>query len=97
MTDIIRAKGRTGQIIESLLGLDSTNGNLDFVDGELKTNKCDSSGNLLETMFITQISSRIDELLEKKDFYETLLYEKIRNLLYVPICCERQVVFYSFR
>lgn len=88
MTDIIRAKGRAGQIIESLLGLDSTNGNLDFVDGELKTNKCDSSGNPLETMFITQISSRIDELLEKKDFYETLLYEKIRNLLYVPICKE---------
>ena len=39
-------------------------------------------------MFITQISSIIDELLDMKSFYETSLYQKIENLLYVPICKE---------
>lgn len=85
MTDIIKNKGKSGQLLEITLGLNLSNTNLDFEDGELKTNKCDTTGKSLETMFITQISTMIDELLTGKDFYESKLYKKINNLLYVPI------------
>ncbi|TJX14595.1 DNA mismatch repair protein MutH [Tissierella creatinini] len=88
MKDIIRAKGRSGQLMEMVLGLNNTNTTLDFVDGELKTNKCDRYGNPMETMFITQISSIIDDLIGEKNFYETHIYNKISNLLYVPISKE---------
>ena len=63
-----------------------SNTNLDFDDGELKTNKCDSVGNPRETVFITQISSVIDELIQERPFEQTHLYEKISNILYVPVC-----------
>ncbi|MGL5717023.1 MAG: MutH/Sau3AI family endonuclease, partial [Paraclostridium sp.] len=85
MSDIKRNKGKSGQLLEITLGLNLSNTNLDFEDGELKTNKCDSSGKPLETMFITQIAKIIDELLSEKNFYESKLYNKIENLLYVPI------------
>ena len=85
MIDIIKNKGKTGQLLEITLGLNLSNTNLDFEDGELKTNKCDTTGKPLETMFITQISTMIDDLLTNKDFYESKLYNKINNLLYVPI------------
>lgn len=49
---------------------------LAFEDRELKTNKCDSFGNPLETMFITQASAIIDEVLSSKNFYQTKLYAK---------------------
>ncbi len=83
---IIINKGKTGQLLELALGKQLDNANLDFEDGELKTNKCDSLGNPKETVFITQISSIIDELLNEKPFETTHLYEKISNLLYVPVC-----------
>ncbi len=85
MENIIRAKGRSGQLLELALGLQNTNTTLDFIDGELKTNKCDKEGNPQETMYITQISKIIDDLLLKKNFYDTHVYKKISNLLYVPI------------
>lgn len=85
MIDIIKNKGKSGQLLEITLGLNLSNTNLDFEDGELKTNKCDITGKPLETMFITQISAMIDDLLANKDFYESNLYKKINNLLYVPI------------
>ncbi len=88
MEGIIRAKGRTGQLLEILIGLENSTKNLDFKDGELKTNKCDRFGNPLETMYITQISLIIDDLIMKKNFYDTHVYEKISNILYVPICKE---------
>ena len=83
---IIKNKGKTGQLLEMALGKKLDNCNLDFEDGELKSNKCDASGKPLETVFITQIASVIDELLEEKPFEETHLYEKISNILYVPVC-----------
>ena len=86
LANIIRAKGKTGQILELALGLNLTSGGLDFEDGELKTNKCDVNGKPLETMFICQIASMIDDLLESKPFEETYLFEKIDRILYVPVC-----------
>ena len=85
MEDIKRNKGKSGQLLEITLGLNLSNASLDFEDGELKTNKCNSCGKPLETMFITQISQMIDELLSESDFYQSKLYKKIENLLYVPI------------
>lgn len=81
-------KGRTGQLLELTIGLKLSNTILDFEDGELKTNKCDHAGKPLETMFITQTSSIIDELLSKRKFQDTKLYQKIQRLLYVPISKE---------
>lgn len=83
---IKRNKGKTGQLLELALGKKLDSYNIDFEDGELKSNKCDQNGTPLETVFITQISSVIDELLEEKKFEETHLYEKISNMLYVPVC-----------
>lgn len=65
MQMIIINKGKTGQLLELSLGMHLSSTNLDFEDGELKTNKCDASGNPRETVFITQISSVIDELIEQ--------------------------------
>lgn len=86
--NIIKNKGKTGQLLELTIGLQLSNTILDFEDGELKTNKCDKQGNPKETMFITQVNSIIDELLEKKPFFESKLYKKIKHLLYVPISKE---------
>lgn len=86
MDMIIVNKGKTGQLLELALGMRLSSANLDFDDGELKTNKCDAHGNPKETVFITQISSAIDELLQERTFEETHLYEKISNILYVPVC-----------
>ena len=83
---IIRNKGKTGQLLELALGKKLDSFNIDFEDGELKSNKCDASGKPLETVFITQIASKIDELLQEKPFEETHLFEKINNILYVPAC-----------
>lgn len=82
---IIKNKGKSGQLLETTIGLNLSNTNLDFEDGELKTNKCDKTGKPLETMFITQIAGIIDDLLISKNFYESKLYCKMKNLLYVPI------------
>lgn len=78
-------KGKTGQLLEMAIGLKLSNTILDFEDGELKTNKCTRSGRPLETMFITQITSMIDELLECNNFEKTKLYKKFKHILYVPI------------
>lgn len=83
--DIIKNKGKTGQILELTIGLKLSNTTLDFEDGELKTNKCDKYGNPKETMFITQTATMIDEILERKAFKTTKLYKKLQNILYVPI------------
>lgn len=86
METIIVNKGKTGQLLELALGMHLSSTNLDFEDGELKTNKCDKLGNPKETVFITQISSVIDELIQQRPFEDTHLYEKINNILYVPVC-----------
>lgn len=83
---IIKNKGKTGQLLELALGKKLDSFNIDFEDGELKSNKCDATGKPLETVFITQIASVIDELIQKRKFEETHLYEKINNILYVPVC-----------
>ena len=36
MVNIVKAKGKTGQLLEILLGLENSSKHLDFEDGELK-------------------------------------------------------------
>lgn len=79
------AKGNTGKLLEKIIGLPPGNTLRDFEDGELKTNKCNAIGMPLETMFISQISSRFDELLNDVNFENSWIYQKIDKLLYVPV------------
>lgn len=81
-------KGKTGQLLELALGKKLDSSNIDFEDGELKSNKCDRTGKPKETVFITQIASIIDDLIEQRPFEETHLFEKINNMLYVSVCKE---------
>lgn len=80
-------KGGVGQFLEKLIGLETNNSLLDFQDGELKTNKANSNGAPMETMFISQIAKNFDELIDTRlEFQDSWVYEKISNLLYVPVC-----------
>lgn len=80
-------KGGVGQFLEKLIGLENTSNNIDFSDGELKTNKVDATGKPLETMFISQISRSFDDLIsDSSSFIDSWIYQKISNMLYVPIC-----------
>ena len=82
-------KGGFGQLIEKYIGLDNTSKHIDFIDGDLKTNKTNPIGIPMETIFITQIKSIIDEmLLSKKTTYQNRIFKKIKNLLYVGVCKE---------
>ena len=77
LKDIIVAKGNTGKMLEKIIGLPAGNTLRDFEDGELKTNKVRADGSPLETMYISQISSRVDELLNNIDFKDSWIYKKI--------------------
>ncbi len=81
-------KGGIGQMLLLYLGLPLDSKLTDFVDGELKTNKTDSKGNSKETIFITQILSTIDELIDDtpKSFWNSNLFKKIKNVIVVGIC-----------
>jgi len=84
----LRDKGCTGILLEQLLGMSRDNRPSDFLDAELKTNRSAPDGTPLETMYITQIGSRIDDLLEAKPFDQTWLAAKIRRVVYLPVVKE---------
>ena len=82
---MVVAKGRAGKLLEMLLGLPPGIRLTDFEDGELKTNKSRADGTPLETMFISQISTRVDSLLRAEPFDHSWVYEKIRRIVYLPV------------
>ncbi|MFX1353983.1 MAG: DNA mismatch repair protein MutH [Promethearchaeota archaeon] len=82
---IIVAKGKTGKLLEQVLGLSPGARLRDFEDGELKTNKARADGYPRETMFISQISSRVDDLFGRRPFRQSWLYRKIRRIVYIPV------------
>ena len=88
IVDLKTDKGIVGKLLERSIGLANTSYTLDFEDGELKTNKCLPNGEPKETIAITQISSIIDEILNRQPFDQTVLLNKVKNLLYVPVCKE---------
>ncbi|MDX2110735.1 MAG: DNA mismatch repair protein MutH [Verrucomicrobiota bacterium] len=85
--DLRTNKGNVGQLLLNHIGLTLDNSLCDFEDGELKTNKALPCGEPCETMFITQISRIIDSMITAppKPFAESNLYNKIRNLIYLPV------------
>ncbi len=85
--DLITNKGHVGQLLELYVGLKNGSKNIDFADGELKTNKTKANGTPAETIAITQIASRIDQLLSDPpvEFEKSGLCEKLDNLLIVPV------------
>jgi DNA mismatch repair protein MutH len=89
--DLRTNKGHVGQLLLTHIGLTLDSQLCDFEDGELKTNKCSRDGKPLETMFITQISGIIDQLVSDppEPFLKSPLYEKIRQILYVPVVKEK--------
>ncbi len=86
--DMETDKGRVGKLLQGLLGMLHTGRLLDFDDGELKTNMSNPSGKPLETMYISQISKKIDFLLNRGAFRESWIYSKIRDLVYLPVVKE---------
>lgn len=84
--NLIIDKGKTGKILELLIGLPPSNKLRDFEDGELKTNKADQNGKPLETMFIMQISKNFDRIISSESFRNSRLYKKIKKGIYVPVC-----------
>jgi len=85
---IIIAKGNTGKLLEKIIGLPAGNSLQDFEDGELKTNKARANGAPMETMFISQISTRVDELLNQIEFKDSWIFKKIGRMIYVPVVKE---------
>lgn len=89
-TDLSTNKGHVGQLLEIYIGLKNGSHNIDFVDGELKTNKTSRDGVPLETIAVTQISGKIDQMLADppSTFEGSRLCEKLDNLLIVPVVKE---------
>ena len=84
--DLRLDKGKTGKLLESLIGLPPSNTLRDFENGELKTNKANEIGKPLETMFIMQISKEFDNIIQNLEFKGSRLYKKICRCIYVPVC-----------
>ena len=86
--ELLLNKGNVGQLLQIKIGLPLDSSLTDFRDGELKTNKSDSKGVSRETMFITQISKQIDTLVceKPKAFESSNLFQKIRRILFLPVC-----------
>jgi DNA mismatch repair protein MutH len=80
-------KGRVGQLLELYLGLTLGNDHTDFEDGELKTNKVRPNGKPRETIFLTQISKDIDNLISTPPvpFEHSQVYTKIKKVVVVPV------------
>lgn len=85
--DLRTNKGNVGQLLLRYLGLPLDSKQLDFTDGELKTNKAGPDGMPRETMFISQISKSFPTLVTTPptSFEQSYLHQKIRNLIYLPI------------
>ena len=87
LSDIIKNKGKTGQLLETIiLKLNLSNTKLDFIDGELKTNKCKANGEPSETVAVCQISSHFDEMIDDNfNFNNNYIIDKISNMIYVRV------------
>ncbi len=77
-------KGGAGQLIETLLGVQSGPQKLDFVDGELKTYHCDPDGFPIETIAICRADD-IDDMLMLPPFASSRAYAKLRRVLFVGV------------
>lgn len=77
-------KGNDGQKIMSAIGLKNDSRPLDFEDGDLKTNKY-INGRPSETLWISQMQNNLIQFEKGLDFYDSWIYRKIRQFIYLPI------------
>ena len=77
-------KGNDGQKIMSAIGLKNDSRPLDFEDGDLKTNK-HINGRPSETLWISQMQNNLIQFEKGLDFYDSWIYRKIRQFIYLPI------------
>ena len=86
MTLMRRNKGRAGQLLEVAIGSSQGSRLLDFVDGDLKTYKCDPLGRPRETMAIHQVGGEVDDLVRRTQFKDTALHVKTKRLIVAGVC-----------
>ena len=86
LTLMRRNKGRAGQLLEDAIGSPQGSRLLDFVDGDLKTYKCDPLGRPRETMAIHQVGTEVDDLVLRTPFKDTTLHMKTRRLIVAGLC-----------
>ncbi len=79
--EIIKNKGKAGQLMEKYCGLKLTNAELDFEDGELKTSE------LKESTAITMITSWVDDIIHNNRiaYADTKLANKIKSMILMPL------------
>ena len=79
--DIIRNKGKSGQLMEKLCGLQLSNTTTDFEDGELKTSE------LKESTAITMITDWVDDIIHEEpiSFDNSRLSRKIQHIIFMPL------------
>ena len=77
-------KGSDGQKIMTAIGLANDSRALDFIDGDLKTNK-HLNGKPAETLWISQMQNNLTEFEKGLKFKDSWIYHKIKNFIYLPI------------
>lgn len=79
--EIIKNKGKSGQLMEKLCGLKLSNTIQDFEDGDLKTSE------LKESTQITMITNWIDNIIHENPlpFDQTPLAKKIEHMIFMPL------------
>ena len=71
-------KGGSGILLETMIGIGQSSDPIDLIDGEIKTFK---KG---QTIAISMIRSHIHELAEGYSFKESWVYNKIKQIIFVP-------------
>ncbi|MBD62576.1 MAG: hypothetical protein CMD68_00645 [Gammaproteobacteria bacterium] len=77
-------KGSDGQKIMTAIGLTNDSRALDFIDGDLKTNK-HLNGKPAETLWISQMQNNLTEFEKGLKFKDSWIYHKIKKFIYLPI------------
>ncbi len=76
LKDIVRNKGKSGQLLEKYCGIENGNSLVDLEDMEIKSFKRG------QTIAISQISSHINEMISGVDFKDSWIYKKIKTVLF---------------
>ena len=84
MTDDQINKGGTGQNLLLRIGLTLTSDLLDTTDGEIKSTMF-VNNKPKETVWVTQLQHLLEEIVNKTDWKESSLYEKLYRTIYVPV------------
>ena len=77
-------KGGTGQNLLLQIGLTLTSDLLDTTDGEIKSTMF-VKNKPKETVWVTQLQHLLEEIVNKTDWKESSLYEKLYRTIYVPV------------